>query len=80
MKTIILILLCVSLAACDYRTEKQKQQGSMLLSDYRCTEQQLEMVKKELEICNSTNLSSSYCFNTSKKSNCDAIGDTHEKD
>lgn len=41
--------------------------------DYRCSEKQLDVVKKEVAICNETSFYTSFCFTQAKKTICDKI-------
>lgn len=66
----LLLLCCLCLFSCEQR--------SMLDSskDFRCTKDQLDMVKAELEICESSGFFASVCFVQAKISHCDKISST----
>lgn len=40
---------------------------------YRCNSAQLDLVKKEIEICKETGYFNSYCFRQAKKTQCEKI-------
>lgn len=43
------------------------------LEDYRCSSEQIDLVKKELEVCKGTGFLESYCFLQAKISHCEKI-------
>lgn len=65
MKTLLLIILLTILVSCD-----GKRHDEIVLSDYRCTREQLALVDKEVKICNTTLYYSSHCFASAKESIC----------
>lgn len=44
--------------------------------DFTCTAEQLDMVKKEFEICKESSYLSNYCFLQAKKTQCDLVNAT----
>jgi hypothetical protein len=43
------------------------------VEDFTCTAEQLDLVKKEFEICRESSYLTSYCFLQAKKTQCDLI-------
>lgn len=62
-----LLIAAVCLQGC-----KENTSGIYQVEEYRCTSEQLDLVKKELDICNG-NYSGQYCFLQAKKTQCDRI-------
>lgn len=66
MRVIILGLLLLAVSGC-----KQDKH----ISDYRCSEDQLELVKSETDFCSALDDAiATKCYEFSKKSQCDYIG------
>ena len=63
-------LLC--LQGCAENTD-----GIYQVENYRCTSEQLDLVKKELDLCKGT-YTNQYCFLQAKKSQCSLIVKTDE--
>lgn len=42
--------------------------------NYRCNGEQIDLVKREVEICKQASYLGTYCFNQAKKSQCVKIG------
>lgn len=61
-----IVLLC--LQGCGENTGGRSQ-----VENYRCTSEQLDLVKKEFEICIESSYLTSYCFLQAKKTQCDKI-------
>lgn len=68
--SIFIALLC--LQGCDENTN-----GIYQVENYRCTSEQLDLVKKEFDICKGT-YAEQYCFLQAKKTQCDLIAKTKE--
>ena len=63
-------LLC--LQGCDENTD-----GIYQVENYRCTSEQLDLVKKEFDICKGSYVDH-YCYLQAKKTQCDLIAKTKE--
>lgn len=74
MYKLIFLSICFSivLIGCngDY---KNKTDEKIYPQNYSCNETQLELVKKEFNICKETGYFDSYCFSQAKVSQCDKI-------
>lgn len=63
--SLFIALLC--LHGCEENTD-----GIYQVEEYRCTSEQLDLVKKEFDICKGT-YADHYCFLQAKKTQCDKI-------
>lgn len=68
----LIALLC--LQGCNVSTDNSKGEVEL----YTCNAAQLDLVKKEVEICRETDYLNSYCFLQAKKTQCDLIAKTKE--
>lgn len=66
----LMALLC--LHGCGENTD-----GLYQVENYRCTSEQLDLVKKEFDICKDT-YADHYCYMQDKKTQCDLIAKTKE--
>lgn len=64
----LIVLLCLQGCKREDRLDR--------LEDFTCTAEQLDMVKKEFEICKESSYLSSYCFLQAKKTQCDLVNAT----
>lgn len=67
---VFIALLC--LQGCEENTD-----GIYQVEEYRCTSEQLDLVKKEFDICKGT-YADHYCYLQAKKTQCDLIAKTKE--
>lgn len=72
MISMIKIMILMSLISCNEQTQQ------INLSEYRCNKDQLDLVNREVIICNATSYYSSHCFASAKKSICDKITKENE--
>ena len=63
----LIALLC--LCGCEYSVDNTDAEVEL----YRCNSAQLDLVKKEIEICKETGYLNSYCFRQAKKTQCEKI-------
>lgn len=63
----LIALLC--LCGCDVSTDNSRGEVEL----YTCNAAQLDLVKKEVEICRETGYFDSYCFLQAKKTQCEKI-------
>ncbi len=63
----LIALLC--LCGC----EVKKDNTDAEVEFYRCSSEQLDLVKKETEVCKQTGYFDSYCFRQAKKTQCEKI-------
>jgi len=67
MAIALIALLC--LCGCEYSVDNTDAEVEL----YKCNSVQLDLVKKEIEICKETGYLSSYCFRQAKKTQCEKI-------
>ena len=71
MKNLLLLLaVFMCLVGCE---SNNTNVSSMDLLNYRCSEEQVKLVKMEVAACSETSYFSSFCFEQAKKSQCDKI-------
>lgn len=63
----LIALLC--LCGCEVRQDNTDAEVEL----YRCNSEQLDLVKKEMEVCKQTGYLDSYCFRQAKKTQCEKI-------
>jgi len=63
----LISLLCLS--GCEVKIEDTDAEIEL----YTCSGAQLELVKKEMDICKQTGYLDSYCFRQAKKTQCEKI-------
>jgi hypothetical protein len=63
----LIALLC--LCGCEVKVDNTDAEVEL----YKCSGEQLELVKKEMEICKETGYLDSYCFRQAKKTQCEKI-------
>ena len=63
----LIALLCLS--GCEVKIEDTDAEIEL----YTCSGAQLELVKKEMDICKQTGYLDSYCFRQAKKTQCEKI-------
>ena len=68
-------LTCLLVAGCNNDTEGRKAANIHLL-DYRCTNDQLDLVQKEFSICTETGYLDTFCLKSAKATQCDRIETT----
>lgn len=68
---IIFTFLVISLTACGDNITGSS--WDINIEDYKCTDSQLDLVKKEFEICDQSSYVSAYCFATAKKLHCEKV-------
>ena len=66
-RTCAMLLLTMLIVSCTNSTDR------LLLSDYRCSDTQLDMVSRQMRICGNVGLRESVCFKAATKSQCDLI-------
>jgi hypothetical protein len=64
---LFLIIMMIFLFGCN-ETDSDRD-----IEYYRCNEEQLNLIKLEMEICSQTSYFSSYCFLQAKKTHCTFI-------
>ena len=72
MEILINFLLLMIIVSCD-QINIDANIYENKLGDYKCTQEQLNLVNKEVTICNRTTIFSSVCFAQAKKTQCDKI-------
>lgn len=65
-----LILALFLITGCGAKLEYKESFHEEKIEDYKCSAEDLEMVKKQFSICNKSTYVSSYCFLSSVKSYC----------
>jgi len=73
--SIIILVILIGLSGC---CENEKFDYSVNPSQYSCTEEQLKLVREEVDICLETSYFSSYCFAQAKATICNEIKKEHE--
>lgn len=61
------LLTALLLMSCEMQNSREP------VIDYRCSEKQLDLVKKEVAICSETSFYTSFCFTQAKTTICDKI-------
>jgi hypothetical protein len=63
-------LALLFITGCGAKLEYKESFDEEKIEDYKCSDKDLEMVKKQFSICNESSYVSSYCFLSSVKSHC----------
>lgn len=65
-----LILALLIISGCGAKVEYKESFHEEKIEDYKCSDEDLEMVKKQFGICDKSSYLSSYCFLSLVKSHC----------
>ena len=65
---VLLSALLVSLSGCDFSPQTEYHRAKV-----KCNKEQLELVKKQMEICTETGYLDSFCYDRARVEQCDIL-------